>query len=167
MRNMLVLLAVLPTFALAEDRATVDVLESCLTAPAAGSDARDCIGVIATQCMAAPEGQTTVGMMQCALAEAEAWDVLLNRYYRQARALTRDMDAGFSRICGARRNPAGRAARLDQLSRRQLHRPICAMGGGHDAPDHRGRLPAGNDRAAHDITVSIRHDAAMKLGGRL
>ena len=94
MHNMLVLLAVLPTFALAEDRATVDVLESCLTAPAAGSDARDCIGVIATQCMAAPEGQTTVGMMQCALAEAEAWDVLLNRYYRQARALARDMDAG-------------------------------------------------------------------------
>ena len=93
MRNMLFLLAVLPTFALAEDRAMVDVIESCLTAPAAGTDARDCIGVIAIQCMEVPEGQTTVGMMQCALAEAEAWDVLLNRYYKQARALAREMDA--------------------------------------------------------------------------
>ena len=55
MRKMLYLAAALPTFALAEDRAMVDVIESCLTAPAAGTDARDCIGGIATQCMEAPE----------------------------------------------------------------------------------------------------------------
>lgn len=59
----------------------IATLQSCVDElePTAGPDA--CLGVIADPCQAQDGGGTTVGMTECFLQEAAAWDHLLNRYY--------------------------------------------------------------------------------------
>ncbi len=61
----------------------VEGIESCL------ADKRPllangyaCIGRFSAACLAHAENQTTVGMERCYLDEYRAWDVLLNRHYR-------------------------------------------------------------------------------------
>ena len=52
-----------------------------------------CIGDGAGACIdGAPDGQTTVGMSFCLMAERDAWDVLLNLEYRAARQGLIDID---------------------------------------------------------------------------
>ncbi len=51
-----------------------------------------CIGRFSAACLAHAENQTTAGMERCYLDEYRAWDVLLNRHYRdrpRGRAPTR------------------------------------------------------------------------------
>ena len=55
--------------------------------------ARACIGRAARACIqGAPDGETTVGMMFCLLAERDAWDEILNAEYARARAAARTAD---------------------------------------------------------------------------
>jgi uncharacterized protein YecT (DUF1311 family) len=66
---------------------------ACLDAAADTQAAQACIGRFAEGCMTAEaDGQTTVGMMFCTLAEHDAWDDLLNREYRAAMAAAQAAD---------------------------------------------------------------------------
>ena len=53
-------------------------VEPCLARADDAATARACIGIGARDCMeTAPDGQTTVGMMFCQLAERDVWERLL------------------------------------------------------------------------------------------
>lgn len=77
-------------------------IEGCLDAASAaggdpdGAGARACIGRETDACISRPENQTTLGMTACALAERDAWDALLNAWWKplRARALKLDEAAG-------------------------------------------------------------------------
>ena len=82
-------LAILLPAPLAAQDAQVDA--GAVAACFAGTDPGDvdpgCIGAAAEACQQThPQGQTTLGISGCLMAEAGAWDNLLNREYR----LTRD-----------------------------------------------------------------------------
>lgn len=56
--------------------------------------AEACIGLGARACMeGTPDGGTTVGMMECLLAERDTWDRLLNQEYAAARTRAEGHDA--------------------------------------------------------------------------
>ena len=69
----------------------LDVVTACY---AQGETAEKCIGDAATVCMDSDpaETQTTLGMTFCFLGERDAWDVLLNQEYQNARAFAQSMD---------------------------------------------------------------------------
>lgn len=67
----------------------VEQIEACL----GNIDGRDvCIGRVSGPCIQAPNGGSTVGMMNCLLREYEAWDIVLNREYRKTRDAFRAAD---------------------------------------------------------------------------
>jgi uncharacterized protein YecT (DUF1311 family) len=95
MLKYLLIAMLLPVCALAEaNLAAVDTLERCVLGERQESDAAVCIGKMSRPCMEEPGGYSTAGMATCTFDEADAWDVLLNRYYGHARVLARDLDAG-------------------------------------------------------------------------
>lgn len=103
MRRLAILLALLPAPALAEaDPAFVEILDTCMNGPTDQAGPQACIGVLTGQCTSKPEGQTTAGMVNCAFAEAEAWDVLLNREYQTARGFAQSADADDAAIYAVR-----------------------------------------------------------------
>ena len=63
-------------------------VEACLAAKADNNKATpnfsECVGITLDDCMDRPGGATTLGIVECHKAETAAWDVLLNRYYKQA-----------------------------------------------------------------------------------
>lgn len=72
----------------------MDVIETCLDAAPDATKAETCIGRGSQVCMdTESDGFSTLGMMFCLLAEAEAWDRLLNREYSAARDGLAAMDA--------------------------------------------------------------------------
>ena len=94
MRNMLCVLATLPTIGWAEaDPVMVSALDRCLNGERQEASAHVCIGRQSEQCMEKPGGYSTAGMAGCTYGEADAWDVLLNRYYQKARHLARALDS--------------------------------------------------------------------------
>lgn len=61
-------------------------VEACFESAGWGRTDPDCIGQPAAACSAAQQPpDTTIAISQCMMAEAEAWDVLLNREYGTAR----------------------------------------------------------------------------------
>lgn len=61
-----------------------DTLEVCLnrTSDADRAEQQACIGEYSQACMTLrPNGETTLGMVQCTIEELEAWDVALNASY--------------------------------------------------------------------------------------
>lgn len=64
-----------------------DTISTCLRAHQGLAERRtECVGQFAEACMNFREGgQTTVGMMQCSMEEAEAWDAHLNSAYQTLR----------------------------------------------------------------------------------
>lgn len=83
-----------PQPAIAELLPYTEGLAPCLDAATDPETARACIGRFAEACMAGEEGGwSTTGMMFCTLAEAHAWDVLLNRDYQRAMETARAHDA--------------------------------------------------------------------------
>lgn len=64
-----------------------DTISTCLRAHSGLAERRaECVGQFAEACMTYREGgQTTVGMMQCSMEEAEAWDAQLNTAYQTLR----------------------------------------------------------------------------------
>lgn len=92
----------LPTLAQAQPQPAVlelmpymAVTSLCLDAAEDASDAETCIGQGRAICMDADpaQNQTTIGMMFCALAEAESWDRVLNETYTQLIEGMRRVDA--------------------------------------------------------------------------
>lgn len=73
-------------------------IEACLDAASAaggdadGAGARSCVGQETAACIDRPENQTTTGMTACALAERDAWDALLNLWWKPLRAHALKLD---------------------------------------------------------------------------
>ena len=104
----LIALITLPVPALAQDAAGYDgeILSACIAQSgnsATGADS--CIGTASTACMARPEGQTTVGMVDCLAAEAAQWDQLLNQAYGKALKQAEASDAEMKQL-GSAAEPA-------------------------------------------------------------
>ncbi len=99
--KLLALLALLPLAAHAEPQPAVaalmpymDITATCFDASQDTAEASACVGQGSANCMdAEADGQTTVGMMFCTLAEYEAWDDLLNRDYGPLMDAMRQTDA--------------------------------------------------------------------------
>ena len=82
-------LLALPGAAMANDWLYAPVVAACFA-----SGEADCIGEAATMCMTEePDGETTVGMMSCLMAEHQVWDGLLNAEYTKARDHAAMLDA--------------------------------------------------------------------------
>ncbi len=87
------LLAAAPALAEAPYDGFMAGIAPCYAAAAGREAAEACIGSGSGACMAgAPDGQTTVGMMFCLLAERDAWDRLLNAEYARARTAAAGAD---------------------------------------------------------------------------
>lgn len=62
----------------------VEGLESCLAdKKPLLTRGYECIGRFSSACLRHAENQTTIGMERCYLDEYRAWDVMLNRYFRE------------------------------------------------------------------------------------
>jgi len=141
-----------PLPALADPVSDAEAIERCL-GPAGSMEAPDgnaCISAIAQPCQQQPGGETTVGIATCLIQERDAWDVLLNRYYKQLRqtgeepARTtlrdaqrawiawRDADCRFAYeqfIGSSMRQVTGAACQRDRTAERVLHlRNFIAIG---------------------------------------
>lgn len=130
------LLAAAPLPALAQDDAyaayTGDVA-ACFDAADTDETARACEGAAAAACMdGAADGQTTFGMVQCQLAERDAWDALLNREYQAAIETFAADDAGEATPDFARREESLRAAQRAWIAWRDAECALAASlwGGG-------------------------------------
>lgn len=82
-------LALAAPAAAADGEAALGLLRSCLDAAGTRADAQACAGAWARDCMAAEGGGTTLGMVDCARAEAAAWDALLNETWADLVLLAR------------------------------------------------------------------------------
>jgi uncharacterized protein YecT (DUF1311 family) len=83
-------LMLLPCAAVAQD----DWFYTPVVTACFATNDRACIGAAASMCMEdEDDGETTLGAMTCLLAEAEAWDDLLNLEYAVARDHARALDA--------------------------------------------------------------------------
>lgn len=81
-----------PAAAGMSDETALAELRACLGAGKAGTGAA-CIGGVSERCRAVTAGgETTLGIVECALTETRAWDALLNEEYRATRDWARDMD---------------------------------------------------------------------------
>lgn len=90
-----ILLALMPAPLLAKaDPVMVEAISACIDEAENPTRAAACIGILSNICMEQPDGQTIFGMTQCAIAEAQAWDVLLNAEYQAARKTTDALDKG-------------------------------------------------------------------------
>ncbi len=82
-----------PAFAEAPYDGFMGGVAGCYAASAGIEGGRACVGTGSSACFeGAPDGQTTVGMMSCLIAERDAWDVLLNAEYARARNAARAAD---------------------------------------------------------------------------
>lgn len=84
----LLALCALPFPALAEEPydGFVQEVAACYAGAEGREAAEACIGTGASACFdAAEDGETTIGMMACLMAEADLWDGLLNVEYAAAR----------------------------------------------------------------------------------
>lgn len=71
--------ALLAPVASVDDTATIT---ACLQQmKQSGQDAHACVGRISEPCSESPEGQSTQGIVACAMRENEVWDKLLNEAY--------------------------------------------------------------------------------------
>jgi uncharacterized protein YecT (DUF1311 family) len=74
---------------------TPQATESCLVNSGHEGDKSACIGLSAVECMATPDGQTTIGMGFCLDAELAYWDDMLNSGYQALRSAMQASDAGL------------------------------------------------------------------------
>ncbi len=82
------------------------ILTACLDRTAGDSgNTAVCIGEASTACMATPGGDTTVGMVDCLMAETRDWDTLLNDHYTKALAAAETADKELAEI-GSAAEPA-------------------------------------------------------------
>lgn len=87
MRHLLIMFLLASASFAAAEEFTIDesVVTACFARLADGQ-AINCIGDAANTCQqTTKQGQTTLGISQCLMAENAAWDVLLNREYKAVR----------------------------------------------------------------------------------
>lgn len=92
---LVLLLAAAPAVAQeGRDHLSVDpaTVRACHDGAAPGDVAPSCIGAASGTCQGLPRGDTTLGLVACMSAEAEAWDVLLNEEYALLRGEAEAMD---------------------------------------------------------------------------
>ncbi|GGL73101.1 lysozyme inhibitor LprI family protein [Wenxinia marina] len=121
------LLAAAPLPALAQDvhDAYASGVAACFEEAPSVEAARACEGAAAAACMdGAEDGQTTFGMVQCQLAERDAWDALLNREYQDAIETFAADDAAEASADFARREESLRAAQRAWIAWRDAE---CAL----------------------------------------
>ncbi|WP_347266870.1 lysozyme inhibitor LprI family protein [Paracoccus sp. (in: a-proteobacteria)] len=112
----MILALMIATPALAQDGPAYDatLLPGCLDRAAAdGTDLRACIGKASDACMAAPGGDTTVGMVDCLMAESKDWDRLLNAWYSKVMKVAKASDAEAGQL-GSAAEPAAPALQQAQ-----------------------------------------------------
>jgi len=77
-------LALGPACAQSPTPADEEQIAACLQSQRdAERDGHDCIGRIADKCLDAPDGQSTLGMVQCLDRETKVWDEILNDEYNR------------------------------------------------------------------------------------
>lgn len=106
MRILLVLaLSAAPSLAQEPADLSVDlsVVEACIADTPPGELTPACIGAASQQCQQAPGGDTTIGIVQCAMAEHAAWDEALNREYGETRAAFADDETAAASLLAAQR----------------------------------------------------------------
>lgn len=80
------------------------IVAACFDSAGGAEIDPDCIGRASAACQAGFEqGETTLGISQCNMAESAAWDELLNREYKATRALFEDSPAVRDRLMEAQR----------------------------------------------------------------
>ena len=89
--------AVVAPSAEAQDPVVDDAaVEACFEGAAVGVTEPPCLGAAAGACQTRPGGASTIGIVECIVAETAAWDAILNREYRATReALTGTGAAGI------------------------------------------------------------------------
>lgn len=70
-----------------------DQIERCLADRPDPTARQGCVGLVADPCMAEPGGETTIGMTECLVREADAWDMVLNRLWPSLMAEAEAADA--------------------------------------------------------------------------
>jgi uncharacterized protein YecT (DUF1311 family) len=61
-------------------------IEACVAAATTREALWQCKGVLANPCMSEPDGQTTVGMIECQSREGDAWQALLDAHVARLNA---------------------------------------------------------------------------------
>ncbi len=70
-------------------------LRACYDGAGSADGKRACIGEAGLQCQDETEGgYSTLGQSMCQMAEARAWDVILNEEYRAAMEMSKSFDEG-------------------------------------------------------------------------
>ena len=99
--------ALLAAPVLAQDAETLaidaSIVEACVADTPAGELTPACIGAAAKECQQAPGGDTTIGIVQCVMAEHAAWDEALNREYRETRATYGEDEIAAASLLAAQR----------------------------------------------------------------
>lgn len=141
--------AVLPADPVFSPEATV----TCVQAVEAGSPGLsvhavlDCVGRAAQACMTMPGGDTTIGMIDCLVAENAYWDARLNAAYTARMAESRQADEENARLgsADASLGDALRAMQSTSIGYRDatcLHEQAQWRGGSGGDPATRRRWPA-------------------------
>lgn len=144
---------------------------ACLDAAAAaggdpdGQGARACVGVQSDACSDDPDNQTTFGMMSCAMAERDAWDALLNAWWKplRANALALDENSVDTGEGGAARRPAG----LARLARQGVSLRIRAGRRRQHPPALRRQLSPQPDRRARAALPRTAGGESLNAAGGL
>lgn len=104
-------------------------LTACLAqSKAKGTDADSCIGDASSQCMEAPGGDSTAGMVSCLSAEATQWDGLMNGWYGKAMKQAQAADADLKDM-GSAASPAAPLLKTSQRDWITFRDASCAFQG--------------------------------------
>ncbi|MCT4332508.1 lysozyme inhibitor LprI family protein [Paracoccus sp. YLB-12] len=100
---LMAVMMLLPSGAMAQDdMIDASAVEACFAQSDPSSAA--CIGDAADTCQTTqPQGQTTVGISECAMAEHAVWDDILNREYGNLRDAFSDRPALAKQLLSAQR----------------------------------------------------------------
>ena len=89
-------LSLFPAAGLAQEAAApgavATIVETCVAQTPRGELAPECIGAASRQCQQSPDGEATLGITDCLMAEHAVWDAALNREYKTVRAMLADDD---------------------------------------------------------------------------
>lgn len=106
MQKYVLVLSILLPAPLAAQEATVDeaAVEACFAQAGRGDVNPGCLGNAAEVCQKShTQGETTLGISECLMAEAAAWDDLLNREYKLTRDAFADQPGLPDRLLEAQR----------------------------------------------------------------
>ncbi|MEO1139559.1 MAG: lysozyme inhibitor LprI family protein [Pseudomonadota bacterium] len=80
------------------DAATV---QACFASAEPWGGVPDCVGDAANLCQSLPGGSSTLGIVECVMAETQVWDSALNAQYKATRAHVDAVDTGQPPVSNA------------------------------------------------------------------